>query len=467
MSRFVRCSIGTRMAAAAVACAFVVLSAVPGGAAPLAPAGPQQSLVPCDPVGTREVSPRVVEEGAKVHVKVHYDFNCVSKTRRINFILIVETTVRSSGVVRADLLRNLKEGLKSFVNVVDFENGSTGSLVLVGDQYTIRMPLRGGREGKTELLRQIEQISLEPIGGSAGFGQAINDAVGRLPTNVADEDYNVIIIFDRGAPETTGSNPEPPVTRDEGCQRARRAKVPVVVVGHEDSQGRMVTCASAGYYASSGDKAPDLPQIFRDVADAVLRGKQAKNSEYSDYLQSSYFEYVTRSGQPREPTSILGSEITWNSATSSKPPGGFTIEYDVVTMPGFAPEIQPLSIDARLSMLYSDNSLSEIYLDNPEVCIYRKGREQQDCGAFIRALTPTAPPPLETPTPTAPTAPPTDPPTPTPTPTDTPVPAATDMPTATDVPPPTDTPTAVPPPTATPRPGIFLPALLNGSGFQG
>lgn len=139
---------------------------------------------------------------------------------------------------------------------------------------------------------------------------------------------------------------------------------------------------------------------------------------------------------------------------------GFTIEYDVITMKGFAPEIQPLAIDARLSMLYSDNSISEVMLDNPEVCIYRVNREQQDCGAFIRALTPTAPPPLETPTPTPQ---PTDPATPTPT--DTPVPAATDTPTATDVPPPSETPTPVPPPTVAPTRGIFMPALLNQGGF--
>jgi len=419
-------------------------------------ARPQQDYAPCGLVARRTIEPRVIAEGDTLNVKVTYDYNCIGGLKRINFILVVETTISAQRLSdRGQLQTNLKEGLKNFVNVTNFNNGSCGGLTLVGDEYTNRVPLRCDRDGKEQLLQQIELISLKPLGSSAGFGGAIRDAVGRLPTNVADAAENWLIIFDRGAPETIPGNPEPPVTRPEACTIARRSKVNVAVVGHEDSQGRMISCATRGFYrGSSGSKAPDLPNLFEGLADAVLRGKQANETEYLDFAYSAYFKYVEGSGKPREPDLQRGNEISWKERAARKPPGGYTIEYQWEAVPDSAPAITKVSNGgASIAFVWPDNTFDDWRMDdpenNPEVCIHQKNRRQQ-CAAFERALTPSPTPLAETPTPT--TAPPTN----------TPVPTTAVPPTLTP-----EAPTAVPvtntppPPSPTPVPGIYLPALLR------
>lgn len=445
---------------AVVALAALGLAASMTGSAGAAPVrqDPEPEYVPCDPQGDRTMSPRWVEETGEITVETQYDYSCFSGIKPINFVLVVENTMPGEGGSPYDLLRNLKTGLSRFVSVTNYDNGTQGSMTLVGDQYTVRVPLQGGRDGKEALMNAIELISLKPVGNSAGFGQAIRDAIGRLPTNVEDQFENWVIVFDRGAPETTGSNPEPPVTRDEACTLAVAQKVNMIVVGHQDSGFRMVRCATRGYYASTGAKAPDLPELFDRVADRVLRGKQADTSEYVDYIDEDFVEFVNGSGQPRDPDRVLGSEIAWSTKDDKKPPSGLFYRYKLKAHrdTGLLPYIGDVTIDPLILMNWKDSSPSdEVMLPNPHVCIYRRGKES-DCDGFRFSLTPTAVPGMETPTPTAP--PPTTPP---PSPTREPATLTPEQPTPTPEAPTDEPPTLTPVPTEEPLPRVLLPALLK------
>lgn len=427
----------------------------------------EEQYHPCGVEARREIEPRIVEEGGVISVKVHYNYNCVSGVKRINFILLVEATISEQNIAdRNGLLLSLKDGLKNFVNTTSFTNGTMGGLTLVGEEYTNRVPLRAGREGKDQLLEAIELISLKPIGGAVGFGGALNDAVGRLPTNVEDAAENWVIVFDRGAPEIIAGNPEPPVTIAEACKRATRSKVNVAVVSHQDAPYRF-SCVTRGFARrSSGPRAPDLPKIFEDLADSIVRGKQAKETVYQDYAYNDAFAFVEASGRPRDPDDARGSppyDISWKSKDNTKPPGGFSIDYQWRALTDQTDPVTKISVDDFPSILFlwADGTYDDFTLDdpvnNPEVCVYRKGKQQQDCGAFVPYTptpsgdTPTPEP--ATPTPTATDVPPTTPPTAV-VPTNTPVPTTAVPPTT----PPTNTPQA-------PLPGLYLPALLRADNL--
>jgi hypothetical protein len=430
---------------------------------------PEEQYHPCGVEAKRVIEPRIVEEGGVISVKVHYDYNCISGKKTINFIMLIEATISEQNITdRNGLQLNLKEGLKNFVNKTTFSNGTTGGLTLVGTDHHHRVPLRGGVDGRQDLLDGIESISLKPISSQVGFGAALVDAVGRLPTNVADAAENWVIIFDRGADEVI-NNEEPPVTIADGCKRAVRSKVNVAVVSHQDAPYRF-TCVTRGYARrSSGAKAPDLPQIFDSLADSIVSGKQARETVYQDYAFNDAFAYVEASGRPRDPDDVRGSppyDITWKSKDNTKPPGGFNIDYQWRALTDLTDPVTKISVTDFPSILFlwADGSYDEFTLDdpvnNPEVCVYRKGKMQQDCGNFStytptpEAETPTPEP--ETPTPTATDVLPTTPPT---------VVVPTNTPVPTTAVPPTVPATYTPVPTPAPLPGLYLPALLRADNL--
>jgi len=359
------------------------------------PARPADAL-PCDLVARREVSPLAVPEGGSVNVKVTYDYNCVERPKKVNFILIVEDTFEGGEDVQSELESNLREGLRNFVAEATFGEGSQGGLTLVDRQFTSRVALGGGGAGKQALLDAIERITLQRIGSSAGFGPAIRDAVDRLSDAGGDAEP-WLIIFDRGAPETPMGNPPPPITAREACAYAHDRGVHVAIVWHEDAGGRMRECATDAHdWSTVGPTAPDLPNTFNDVAIAVMRHQLASDTWYTDATDPAHWELVPGSGRPRDPDEVSGNAIRWADRPDGKPVGGYTIEYQWRALGGAAPYVGRLSLDrsAGISLNWSAGPYFKHWFDNtegnPEVCVYRRGREAQDCGLVAGTATGTA-----------------------------------------------------------------------------
>jgi hypothetical protein len=413
---------------------------------------PREGPIPCDPVWSREIEPRIIEEGGQVTVKVTYNFKCSGDVRQINYFIVIENSAMlRQGAGGREALDNVVKGARKFVNQVEYANGSQGGLVLYAAQRQIRVPLGGGEQNRKNMLTALGNIPLPPIGNSNGAGAAIRDATGLLPTQQEESGLNVLIIIDAGAPEVPGEGP-PIIDRFTACNAARQSGVLVTVLGFPEGRGRMISCATRGWYFSVSDqRGRNVPEIFDDLSEAILRGREMKRVDYSDWPYPGV-DYVEGSGYPRDYDYEVIGEYTWEFEGKEAPPTGQRLEYnleiDPVTYPGS--QVIKVSNDATMSFVYSTGDPMDVEMDNPEICIY-KPSEKLFCDDWaMRNLTPT---PGVSPT----SVPPTDtpqPPTPTPTighPTETPA-----------------SPTAPPEDTVTPTPSvgtsIFLPAAYNKAG---
>jgi len=244
-------STSQRFVAFAVVASFAALAsaAAPRGSAATGSAPRQATAtpipegpIPCNPEASRVIEPRVVEVGGEVEVTINYDFTCTGEDRVVNFFLVVENTGLLGGPRRA-ALANVKEGLLRFVNAVNYLNGSKGGLTLYAEDYSNRVVLRGGNDGKEALLGAIGRISVEPIGNSAGAGPAIRDATERLPTGAEESEItNVLFVVDAGA-AVTSKTPHstsipragPPTTRgfDVMVVGPRERRIPYGLLRHQ------------------------------------------------------------------------------------------------------------------------------------------------------------------------------------------------------------------------------------------
>jgi hypothetical protein len=299
MSEFSR-----RLAVMVAAMTLLAVFGLVGSASSPAPVSAQSATatpipegpIPCDPSANRTIDPRVVEQGGEMEVSIRYTFNCTGEDRRINVFLVIENTSYLRGP-RNQALTNVKEGLLRFVNQVNYLIGSRGGLTLYAENYTNRVTLVGGNEGKQSLLEAIGRISVEPVGNSAGAGAAIRDATGRLPTQAEDPGAtNVLFIVDAGAPVTT----QPGITLATACHAAEEAGVHVIVVGLEMAGYRLGGCATSGW--ARYDPSPDargFPDIADELAEALVKGQKADTSEILEALSSAV--EMLPGAQPFEP----------------------------------------------------------------------------------------------------------------------------------------------------------------------
>ena len=335
-----------------------------------------------------------------VTVSVTYDYACTQEARRVNYFFVIENTeaLRGAGVSR-QLLGNLKDAMIEFVNRVDYENGSQGGLTLFAQDYTNRVVLRGGREGRTALLQAIRSVSTEQIGNSAGAPSAIRDATERLPTGISDDALNMLIVVDAGAPVIT----KPLIDYQTACGAAHDAGVTLVVIGLENAGARGAGCASPGWFRRSrSTSGADLKEILSELAETLVSGKLVGSEDVSEWPNDP-FSYVARSGSPRDPDFALAGEFIWTFEPPA-PAGGRDLSYQLRAREGIGNTIVDLSLRSEINLFYDDGYRGTLPLDNPTICIHVPG-DQAFCDDYFGQLTPTPPP---TPVPPSPTPAPTD-----------------------------------------------------------
>lgn len=391
---------------------------------------PREGPIPCDPSYSRTIEPRIVKEGENVTISSRYSFLCTGETRKLNYVWVVE----NSGAMRQgqggrEALDNVTKGARNFINQVDYANGSRGGLMLYASTRTFRVPLIGGEQGRKALIEAFEGISIAPIDNSAGAGAAIRDATGALPTGVQTDFSNVLIIVDAGAQEVPGSDI---VDRYTACNAARQSGVTVVVLSFPQAGRRLASCASSGWFFQlSSNTARNMPEVMDKVAEGLLRGLQMDRVLYSDFLEDG-FDYVARSGYPRDPDYKVLSEVFWEFGKTA-PPSGQVIEYQVKVAEDVFQRGVPrdVSLWSYLDFIYAQGTAVKARMPNPQICVYKD--DPAECSQFALTLTPDA---AETATPTVPPATPTSQatlaPTETATPTETAGPTETASPTATE-----------------------------------
>jgi hypothetical protein len=308
-------------------------------------------------------------------------------------------------------------------------------------------------------------ITTKPTGNVSGLVNAIRDQTQVLPERASGV-TNALIIFDAGAPILG------PGVRlsdiETSCKVAKDANILRIVVSLYGTNGRLggiKNCVSPTWMFRSGDpNGKDLlgsGGIMDTIAGALIRGTRATGSEYSDKLNSAFFEYVKGSGvvdgRPNEPGIIGANELSW-PFTGDPPAGGRVIEYKAKAYDDSGEGKGPLSASAQLALIYPGVPASRsLTVDNPDMCVYMERRPTY-CDSFALTLTPPAGgTPVDTPT-TPPTVPAQD------------TPTATAPPSATDTPePPTDTPTPEPPSPTTPATTggrAYLPLVLSNADVR-
>lgn len=422
---------------------------------------------PCGIVFDRTVEPRVVKQGDNLTVRMHYDYKCASRARKVNIILAIADTLGSDFNPRdgVSVRSNLQRGLKDFANRINYSNGSCVGLVIFASGAMPLMPLMCGAEARVEILNRIDtNIRLKATGGVNGMGEAIRDSTQQLPVDDPLAD-NLIVVFDSGAPETTATEERIPVPTNQACEVAHRGGVDIAAIQMARAQSRLVgyKCITQGMWTSRQDNGDDLQGLWNAAAEALLYGDKMSEVTYCDYFNRQFFEFIPGSATPRDPDEDDPfSGICWTFQANTHRPGGQYIEYTMRVKdddPSLDEQKTPLGDEGLLYFRFASGSNLEYFVPNPDICIYDKARPQF-CANFP-PVTPTAAPPTETASAPAPT--------------DTPQPATQVPPTATtsgpqpsDTPEPPATPTTTNPlPTQTPSGGIYLPALVRAGSFGG
>lgn len=432
---------------------------------------PDDALVPCNPKVDRTVDKQILKEGEEVSVRAEYNFKCSREKRRVNFIFLVENSQFLRGGEPTpkpapdgtspqvgEQLNSVRNALKQFANEVDYGNGSCGGLTLYTDNYQplARFP-QCGENGRDFLLRQMGIITTKPTGNVSGLVSAIRDQTQVLPERTADA-TNVLIIVDAGAPILAEGLRLSDI--ETSCKVAADAGVVRIILSLYGTGGRLAgirNCVSpGGLYLSQDQNGKDLlgpGGIMDQIAQTLIRGNQARSTEFSDRMNGFLFEYVPGTGRvdgrPSEPAMIAGSELVW-TFNSEPPEVSRIIEYKVKSGDDWGEGKGNLSYSSELILDFGAGiPLGRVPVPNPAMCIYTT-QKPDFCDQFALTLTP----------PTTPTDTPVAPDTPTPAP-------ATDTPEATDTPQATDTPDATETPTPTETPEgpkgiVFLPMLLSG-----
>jgi hypothetical protein len=425
-------------------------SSAPAAAAPNVPmqptAEPVEGPIPCDPVLSRTIEPNIFKVGEETTVRSEFRYNCTGKTRKINYMIVLEnSTALRAGAGDREALDNVTKGAARFVNQVDYNNDSKGGLILYASSLTVRLPLQGGDSGQEGMIRALGNISFESLGGGAVIGEAIRTGTELLPTNTETDATNIMIIIDAGGMEL----PNPLVTSGTACNAARQSGVTVAVISFPNAQRRLAGCSTRGWYKQvTSDEGRNVPAIFDQLAEGMLRGKQMQDTSYSDLLEDG-FDLVSGSAYPRPPDTSWQSEYTWNFAKSVTTQ---RIEYKVKADPDLylTGVTRKLSVNAGMQFTYVDSSSLSVAMPNPDICVYRA--DPSECANKIPTPTSSVPPPTVVPTTAVPTtAVPTDTP-------ETPTPVPTTPVVPTDTP---DVPTAVPTTPVVPTPAeggrIFMP----------
>ena len=463
MNRLAKRPLGLFALAALLAC----MGLLGGAGAPVqtvhaqAPAG----TTPCDPVFERTIKPLKTEQGGTLDVEVKFDYNCAQRGSEVkmNVMLVIADNIPEDFNEVAALERNMRAGLRTFINQLPWDNGSSMGLILYDSIVQPRSPLRSGEEQRQVMLQLASTFRVQRGRDSSGFDGAVFKAYQQLPTQVQDE-INVIVAFDSGAPN---------LTIGAGCRQADRVGVIIAGIQIPAAGGRMAPCMNHSLSSATNNNGEKLEEVFESLGKALFKGDNIDQVIITDYLDGQFVEYLAGSSQPVPGVNVFGDDWEWEMAGGRNPPGGRSLSYQLKVKkddPGLVPAVKPLSYGAEAFLRYASGIQVRLPLDTPEQCVSAAGKLVEQCGTWnspTATPTPTDEPlptdePTETPVPGSETATPTDepatdtpdPPTPTPTtdlPTDTPEPATVTPEPATETP--------VPPTSA---PGIYLPMLFRG-----
>lgn len=339
-----------------------LLSSLLSGAPVGGEAIPSPGQAPCVPGASRVVTPPVIAEEGLLTVSVAYRFDCRSERRPVNLVFLQNGETGGDGVgVDVEINRNYASALGAFLDTIRTQKGSRGGYSVFGHGFTKEVPLQPFSQWPDEV-----GAWLGPSVDTSGLLPAMHDAASQLHSGAAPGAERVVVIV-LASQRPIGSAAD----QAAACRAIRDANARVAVLSIEAMRGSGglgdLTCID-WFLRSTDGRAADLPRAFDQLAEAVLKGRSVTSVEIAESLNDA-FRYVEGSGEPREPDTRFGGELTW---MFDDPPAEGAVAYRVRGATGWADVRLPLSRSAKATFVYSDGSVFEVPLSNPSVCVHAR-----------------------------------------------------------------------------------------------
>jgi hypothetical protein len=197
---------------------------------------PAPAAEPCDPTATRDVAPVVVEEGGVAEITLRFDYRCSSAKQQLDVVILVENSdqIQPPGRTGRQLIENVRESLTTFVEQLDFDNGTRAGMIAYASSATEQASLTGGTGGRQAVLASIGRFPAPGSPSARAAAEAIALAEGMFAgVPAAEAGAPTILLMDAGA--NLGEESEVLAA----CAAARDHGVHVAIIALESAGDRL------------------------------------------------------------------------------------------------------------------------------------------------------------------------------------------------------------------------------------
>jgi|GEM_PF-4667949 hypothetical protein len=378
--------------------------------------------IPCNVQADRTVEPTVANVGDKVQVDITVTGECDNESKGIDIFFVVDRTpTMFDQSYRPRFIDALQEGLKGFVNAMDFSKSQAGVM-----SYAARSQVnRNLTDDQDAIIKAIDQIRMTEESDVRGLQAAFRTAVGKLDNDGDPDNQKVVMIFAAG-PDTNNDLVNMPTV----TQAARNAGVTVVFfqfstreagsiythfikassdcdpkdrkvcVPYRFTAGGPVEYKYAWSVTAVSSPTPgdhDVRTKLRDFSDFLLFGVEILQVDIHEYFNGSVtFEPNSALPPPSSPSSPPYWEANWEFY--GMPPDGVTVQYLVTVN-----DVGSYAVtDASQAVVkFTDGREFPIDLPNPTIEVREAPQDTPTPTATATVVEPTDTP--ETPTPDTPT----------------------------------------------------------------
>jgi hypothetical protein len=397
-----------------------VLVAVVGATLGATPEPASAQGMPCDIQADRTVEPVDVTVGDTVHVEITVTGQCDHEAKGLDVFFVVDRTpTMFNRTNRPRFIDALQDGLKSFVNSMDFEKSMAG-VISYAKNYQVN---RGLTDDQDAIIQAIDRIRMteetEVRGLPAAFRKATelidndghpgnpkmimifaagpdqdNDLVNMATVTQAARNAGVTVVFFQFS--TTGSIYSHFIKASSDCDPQDRQ----VCIGYRFSASGPVVYKYAWSVTALQNPVPhdrDVRSKLVDFADHFLFGVDIVQVDVREIFHGNVTFQETSSLPP--PTNPKGPPF-WSADWEfyGLPPSGAKVEYDVKVNEVGA---YPVSESSQVVVTFTDGrTYAPIDLPNPPINVSAPPEDTPTPTATTPTDTPETPEATETSTPT-------------------------------------------------------------------
>lgn len=376
-----------REAAILVGTTMLLCAAAPGSAArrlPIAHAQPPATRTSCaieDASSTLDHP--AIPIGGTVRLALHWRWNYTTAAPPPRDILvIVDPTTASAGDAEAKVrMANLRDALARFAGTVGWESGGRfGTISAAGPPVTIS-PMAGGEAAHAAWRDALGVLASAPARDIVGAYKLAATALDGPPP-AKGQMQPVVLVVDAGGALCQGATPPDPGLVDVCPLLAERGAL-VVTVSLSSTGARSSWCRTSGWFFRSGSTlGGDLSAILDEIAARITRDDGPPARVSTDVFVDTHLWEVVKAEPEAD---ALFPDVSWQRDVNRQTSGEMSVAVTVRARAGVTPGEHAINVadgsGPRAVLLGYDGFERSRPLPNPTVCVYRPGRQSEDCGA--------------------------------------------------------------------------------------